>query len=438
MRVLLATVGGSDVPIVQSIQTLRPNLIFFICSSESRITVEGDGLVCADSGHKNAPKIRPNILIQADYPKEQCRIIEVNPDDPYATYFEAKRIIKEYERHQVYCNYTGGTKSMTAGLFAASIEFDYCQTVLVKGPRVDLDKVKGDVSRVEILARNMILRNRYMNTFREMFEKQDYSAALSILDLLMVLGEDSKFLDRATYLTRAFSCWDEFQYEQAHTNFEIYCKYSRPSQEIIAYKSTARKLKTTMDTLTKDQSKDISSKQLAECNMLVYEIVRNAERRARFQQYDDAVARLYRATEMYAQMALFRIGIVTANVDDAKLAVLPAERREHYERRRNPNGVIQIGLRDSYDLLEDLQQPVGEVWSRYKNKILHVIQSRNNSFLAHGFTPVKKQDYDAFHDTLCEFIRECDTHDPILVKYRINLDAYQDLPTTYPAEEVSD
>lgn len=437
MKILLMTIGGSDIPLVTSIKSHWPDRIYFFCSignnknTSSRVMVEGEGLVCGDPCK---PKSRPNILVQSGYPKEQTKIVEVEADDPYSTYLEARSIIERYRGHEVIVDYTGGTKSMTAGLLLAGAEFPYCQPVIVTGLRMDLEKVTGDLSRPKPLKRSVVIAVRHKETFKNLIATQDYDGALSMLKELAKYADESieETLDRLLLLTGAFSDWDNFRYEMAYEKLQKYLKLGNPPKDIVAYKMALEYVLKGKQLLKEGDERQNTNKDLGQAPFLVYDLLWNAERKARAERYADAVARLYRAEEMYAQFALLRIGIFTSNVDMEKLASLPEQRRSYYEKRRNEKGIVQIGLQDSYDLLAELDHPVGHIWQEYRSKLMDLLIIRNYSILAHGVNPVSKEDYERYKNVLWEFILKCDEADPLLKKFNTRLDHYRDLPNQLP------
>lgn len=437
------TVGGSDEPMVKSIKELNPDKIFFICSTgknSSRIMIEDEGLVCGKNNPNEKP--RPNILVQTGYPKNQTEILEVDPDDPYAAFAVCKKIIGNHHDHRVYADYTAGTKSMSAGLFLAASEFEHCTPMLVKGPRLDLVKVTGDRSRVASINRNLALASRYKDAFHILLSEQDYAGARNMIDAISRLGEeeaDRDFLDRATISMLAFDLWDRFQFDQAYVELELFCRQFSPANEtMIQYKITAGQIWGLLEWLKSenekpDRNKDSNVPYTVKdpwkvVPLPVFDLIRNAERRARMEQYDDAVARLYRATELYAQFALRRRNIYTDNITGETLACLPQEHRDLLEAKRNAKGKIAIGLFDGYELLHGLDEPVGHVWKSHKDRINGVIQYRNLSWLAHGIKPITKEDYERFHDVLLAFIEQCNENDPHYRKL-IKLNNYPDLPS---------
>lgn len=441
MKILLMTVGGSDVPLVFSIKENKPDYIIFFCSedkepnSSSRVMIDGEGLVCGDPCEE---KSRPNILKQTGFPYEKVRIEEVDPDDAYRIYLHARSIINQYyKEHEVLVDFTGGTKSMTAGLLLAAAEFPNCKPLVVTGLRTNLERVTGDLSRLKFLNQSVVMAVRYKESFRNLLANQEYDSALSILRKLSHYPDayEDQVLDRLLLLTGAFADWDNFRYENAFENLNQYTTLRKPSKDMINYKILAEQLvvaKNMLNSLKDREKREFNEKDQSKGPLLVYDLLWNAERKAAMKRFDDAVARLYRAEEMYAQFALHRMDISSSDVDIEKLGSVSEERRNYYENKRNNEGKIQIGLQDSYDLLYDLGHPIGEVWKKYRSKLLDLLQIRNYSSLAHGIEPVTEEQYKKYRNTLWEFISECDLADPIIKNNKIKLNEYVNLPDSLP------
>jgi len=435
MKVLIMTVGGDPSPLVQSIKEMNPDHIWFICSSgqrSSRVMVEG---------------AEPNILSQTGFPKDQISIAEADPDNPVEVYELAKKLIADYRGHQVYTDYTGGTKSMGSGLLMAALEFDYCQPYLMKGPRADLIKVTGNRSRVFMIDRGNIMFSRFRKTFEEVLNRQDYGGAREIVRVIGRIGagrKEEEFLDRANVVMNAFDLWDRFEYGQAWEDLEYFSRSFVPNRQMIQLKETVKRLAGIVEWLkqgTEAASRDgktASAQNIPyavkvpwkEAPLPVYDLIRNAERRARMEQYDDAVARLYRATELYAQFALRRREIHTSDITEETLSQLSVEHRNRLEQKRDSRGKLTIGLFESYELLSGLNEPIGRIWESYKSRIHDVIQYRNLSWLAHGFEPVTRENYEKFQGVLTEFVEKCDEADPYYSKNKNRLHTYLDLPNT--------
>lgn len=137
---------------------------------------------------------------------------------------------------------------------------------------------------------------------------------------------------------------------------------------------------------------------------LVGDLINNAERHAHRGYFDDAVGRLYRATEMFAQTRLK----ITHNLDSGEMTPgnLPAEIRPKYQTRVRENNRLLLGLRDDYALLADLNDPMGVLFESRSRKITDILKKRNDSIFAHGVRPLSDSDYRKVKETLAGFIEE--------------------------------
>jgi len=446
MKVLVMTVGGDDKPLVNSIMENRPDWIYFICSggdNSSRVMVEGRGG-------------KPNILVKTGFPKDRYAILEVEPDDPTEVYKKAKHIIAAHEKDEVLADYTGGTKSMASGLLLAALEFDHCQPILMTGPRADLIKVTGDASVVTEINKYNVTVSRFMKAFEDLLGRQDYGGAREIIQKIYRIKDKSnlenhekELLSKANLAMLAFDKWDRFEFAESWKDLVTYNRTFKKTitPEMENYKNLVLKLAGLVQWLKNETDAENSARQSRnkgedetvpyivrnpkrEMPLPVYDLIRNAERRARMEQYDDAVSRLYRATELFAQFSLCRIGISTSNISADILVRLPEEHRRRLELKRDDDGKLKIGLFESYELLGALNPHLGGVWDRHRTKIQDVIRHRNISWLAHGFKPVKKEDYANFHERLTALIAECEEADPDYAKNQDRLHNYPDLPNT--------
>jgi CRISPR-associated protein (TIGR02710 family) len=139
----------------------------------------------------------------------------------------------------------------------------------------------------------------------------------------------------------------------------------------------------------------------------VEDLLRNAERRAAQDRYDDAVGRLYRAMELTEQILLKKTAdIDTANVDIEKL---PEQLKEVYWSKKQSSadgGKLKLALTNAYDLLADLQHPVGLRWRQQRSRIQDCLKTRNHSLFAHGFSPISYGDWKSLSGTLGPFLQQ--------------------------------
>ncbi|MGI6387344.1 MAG: TIGR02710 family CRISPR-associated CARF protein [Desulfomonilia bacterium] len=136
--------------------------------------------------------------------------------------------------------------------------------------------------------------------------------------------------------------------------------------------------------------------------LLLIDIFNNAERRAIEGRYDDALARLYRVTELLAQYVLERdFEIMTDDVDIAKV---PEHLHDDLERLRDKrDDKIKTGLDWDYRILESLCHTVGHRYAGNEH-LQGQLRQRNQSILAHGLNCVTKSSYKNLKESIIELI----------------------------------
>ncbi len=128
-------------------------------------------------------------------------------------------------------------------------------------------------------------------------------------------------------------------------------------------------------------------------------MLNNARRRADDFKYDDAIARLYRALELVAQIRLEEYGIDTSDVDVNRLKEDYDLDVSYYEAlAQEGNETVKISLVQDYYLLNELRDDLGKYYKENESKILGIISLRNHSILAHGLESKTKEEYERFND----------------------------------------
>jgi hypothetical protein len=150
--VLICTVGGSHQPIVTAIREIRPLFVCFLCTGKdpttgqpgSRGQIEGKDNIIKASPRDPTPSLA-NIPTQADLPQDRYQVRITPADDLDGVVAEARDAIAAVRRRfpaaRVLADYTGGTKTMTAGLVMAAMESEDVELRLVTGARGDLQQV---------------------------------------------------------------------------------------------------------------------------------------------------------------------------------------------------------------------------------------------------------------------------------------------------------
>jgi len=133
----------------------------------------------------------------------------------------------------------------------------------------------------------------------------------------------------------------------------------------------------------------------------------NAKRRGEEGKYDDAVARLYRTTELIAQSALMiKYGVNSSDVDLWQLKSLGRMEKktvEKYEKLRDETGKIKIPLKNDFGLLKDLGDEIGKKFLA-DNRMKDMLAKRNRSILAHELVPVAKEDAERMFEIVKEYV----------------------------------
>jgi CRISPR-associated protein (TIGR02710 family) len=132
------------------------------------------------------------------------------------------------------------------------------------------------------------------------------------------------------------------------------------------------------------------------------DLLLNAERRSQRGRYDDGVGRLYRALELLAQVRLkLAYGLKTENIDRSKLPEKVAQRYAKVE------GKLQMPLHRSYELLTELDNDsLGNSYQSQEKDLQNILQIRNKSLFAHGFSPISAGLFAEVDRVMGEFIRK--------------------------------
>jgi hypothetical protein len=399
-KILVLSVGSSAEPVVNAIKSYEPDFVYFFCSSGpkgSEVTIDSPGDPCGDKRRSKCPDCGHDyylgnpkgkaIVVQTGLDGDQYEIVTVDdPDDLnkcYQSLLNLTESLKErYGDAQIIANYTGGTKTMSVALALVSVMTQQWDLSLNIGPRTDLIKVRsGDVPVV--IDKWRIFWQSQFDSLGMLLDNYYYAFVAHSVSAILLQPLDKQLQVQLIEIRRiceAFDLWDKFQHQKALELLEPYG--SRFAPYIIRVKKILEKVKATGYETVSD-------------------LLSNAERRAAQYSYDDAVARLYRATELFAQIRLKKeYGYKTG---DLKLEQLPKHLQEKY------NGYIKddklmLGLRKDYELLSDLGDPLGKSYGQQEGRILEAIKRRNLSIGAHGLTPLAEEDYLIVKNTLEGFI----------------------------------
>ncbi len=411
-KILFLTVGGSCEPIITSINHHKPDKIFFFCSNDtdsvskgSYTSVNGDSKACNDKG---------SIIKQLKLKENQYEIVILEKgaeDDPDISFAKIKarinQLIEEYPDSEFIADYTGGTKSMSISLFNAAISFDKIKVYLVTGTRMNLIKVKNLTQSSISLNFSGFILDRQLSYLKAVLKKYDYSSGFKIITNL--LANDSHFsltkkneLQKIKSFCQIFDNWDMFDHKTAYelldSDRKTYLDYLLQLTKVLTIR-----VKLDPEFILPNGFKTDKKASFE----IVHDLILNAQRRASQSRYDDAVGRIYRALELFAQIYLFNyFRIKTSNVD---LKVLPDKAKLCFEKKTRETEKIKLGLMESYRLIACLENEpkVAKVFTTQEKKIMFELEKRNNSLLAHGFKPLDKIQFDVFITTISDFLDQC-------------------------------
>jgi len=401
--ILICTVGGSHQPIIHSIQVLEPDYVVFVCSpgpKGSEKCVNGEGKPCGFQRKYTCPNCETeytigdppevSIVKQMNLSEEQYEIVLIEEFDDLTSCIKvlsdlAANLEEKHPEAQIHANYTGGTKTMSVALAIVGILTETWKLWLSKGRRTNVVKVTAGDTPVIVPKWYIITRLR-KKELRNALQNFDYSAAKNIINQMLKKvsdKEEQNRLRRYHCLCRAFYQWDIFNHDGAYKLLEPYARY---------FPKHLVKLKKILGKTGNNGYEP------------VFDLMLNAFRKAHNQHHDDAMARLYRMIELFAQIRISKI----FDCKPGKIPInsLPDEIRDEYMDRNVRNDILEIGLREDYILLQKMGDKLGKLYRDQESRILHSLNKRNNSILAHGLNPMQEQEYRKVEKTLTSFVNK--------------------------------
>jgi CRISPR-associated protein (TIGR02710 family) len=412
-KVLIVSVGGTCQPILTAVRTLRPDRVIFFCSGgkqSSTVQVIGEGKPCfMGKGDDGRPVLEANLVTQLGlgdkFDKDRDIIIGEDPDNlsecSNAVESAIAEILRENPEAQVSIDYTGGTKTMSSALLLASINNNLPVYLTTSSSRENLIKVERGERTRKAPVFDIYFGNITRNIIPGLLKRYNYSASVDDLQTFLVnhefSGEKQDEINRLIDLCSAFDEWDRFNHIEALAYLKSYTKENEMKDFVLFLKRiiTSRSIV--------DENYPVNEGMPGYGYEVIEDLLLNAERRAHQKRYDDAVGRIYRAIELTAQIRLKKeFNIRTGDIDIAKV---PEHLQEFCLRKKDQSkGKIQLALRDSFELLADLEDPFGLNYREHRNRITDALVCRNNSLFAHGFSPISESDYSRVNRIISEFI----------------------------------
>lgn len=405
----IATVGGSEKPIIASLMQHKPQKIVFIVSKDSEMKVDEiiNGVKAKCLEYIIEPHQRQNLIIDDHQNLEKCleklRGLEV----------EAAKWKNHGDTYEIVVDFTGGTKCMSASLVLFAQNWD-CKFSYVGGTERSKNSVGIVVDGKEQIVHNpnpwIVLGYRDLEKFLILFNDKFFQAASDLISRIIKQSNGfpssrKKQLTCLNFISEAMLNWDSFNHKDAYTNLNNFV--DRQNDFISLFGNAAfENLKTKVETIRAWVEKIKESKA---GNAIISDLFMNGLRRHDQGRFDDSVARFYRCTEALAQHILSsRYGIHdTSNVLIELVNGLLDNTTSH------PRSGIhcKLGLQDAFKFLDGKNDPLyqkfNELGMNQRESILNV---RNSSILAHGFTIIKNHTSELFKTQLLELLHSENVH----------------------------
>jgi CRISPR-associated protein (TIGR02710 family) len=395
---LICTVGGSPAPLIASIRHWKPQQLILIFSESSLSSLPQIKQDCADIAaiaHPGSLRL-VTLLDPQDFNSAVQDILELRP------------IISAWSssapEHRLIADFTGGTKVMSAALAVVAQHWP-CEFSYVGGDFRDKGGVGIVIDGKEHIIRSVnpadALGRPILEEALSLFDSQGaYAAAADRLKLALARMQSParkvEFSALAA-LFDAYAAWHRFDHKAAARYFQT--EFPKAENNLKAVLGTD--IFQSNRTLWKESANFLSQINQASgpTKYLIADLLANADRCARFGLYDDAVARLYRATEAFGQLRLAGHGFTDSS--KVPLSKLPPIFTKNSHLKPDTEGRIKLGLQEGFRLLLTLNDEAGE---RFHNLDLEGQESplvaRNSSLLAHGFEPVTKKAFEALKERI--------------------------------------
>lgn len=387
-RVLIVTVGGSPEPILKAVELHQPDEVIFACSAPpcqapSLEQVIGAGTPCR---HRvdGCDELRPNLVVQLDLKGFRPDLQIINLPDPdnlndclvrLRTFIQSLK--SRFTQLKLYGDFTGGTKSMSTALAISLLDEGAVLTV-IDGTRKNLVRIEHSTGLRVVDATPLVLQRILQDQLPALLSSHFYERSLSLLQQFQRDHGTSLDLDQQTALNelldqlRILTLWDRFRWDDALAAASV-GKFASHWPELHAWWQRV--------VAAKDWDPETPASAAITGYELVQDLLLNAERRGRRGWYDDAVARLYRATELLAQTY-----ITLELASDECFANTGVRGLFRWLQQREPSS----GL--------------GGIYSRQWRELNSLFNARNQSLLGHGLRPIDQATWQSLQDRVCNLL----------------------------------
>lgn len=379
----ILTVGSVWEPLANALKWHPAERVLFVVSAQSE------------------PLVVTNILPALPYTPQYDLVRVALPEDLAACYRDCCCAIREWlgkwrlRPQEVYFDNTGGTKPMSAALAMAACESSIFRYHYVSGRR-DKGELGIVVSGTEYSISGSVLALKHREIATRFYEQGYVEQAAQLLDEAAAMAADQQHTLRAyAALCRILGKLDrlDFRTDLAHElgrwqSALLVAWESADNREAAAWLPRFREHLAALH-------REVGAN--AEHPACLRELLACARRRATQGLHDEAIARLYRAVELYGQDRLQRafgahLGVVNLNTLNPALA---EQLRSRFSHCLTPDGRLKLALMNVYQALEfSPAENDRALRSTVYEHLKDILQKRNDSWLAHGTRSASREDFE--------------------------------------------
>ena len=374
--------------IYSSIHKIYPDYIVFFASEISKNVIE-----------------QVKELFEADDDEfiegQDYEIVLLEQVDNFNSCFEAfeQKIwqldIFSEENYEIIMDYTSGTRTMSAAMACCGMFYSK-----------DLITVSGDNKNGIVTpgTESIQYQNLYkvydkfaLMRIRNYFNANRFYTASEILENIV---DENINKENLLNLVKAYYAWDNMDFIVA---YDYLTKVNLDGFELSEIKDDLKTNLKALGAIVRSPHENLKN-----CYILA-SLINNSIRRAEEYKYDDAIARLYRAFELIAQIRLSTYRLISSDLDIDVLLEKNVNQEfiDSLEKTR-VDGKIKIGLIKDFEVLAELGDDLGLYFAENRNKINNLTIKRNNSILAHGLESLDKEDFDQFEELVENLARKLD------------------------------
>lgn len=300
------------------------------------------------------------------------------------------------ENYEIIMDYTSGTRTMSAAMACCGMFYSK-----------DLITVSGDNKNGIVTpgTESIQYQNLYkvydkfsLMRIRNYFNANRFYTASEILENIV---DENINKENLLNLVKAYYAWDNMDFIVA---YDYLTKVDLDGFELSEIKDDLKINLKALGAIVRSPHENLKN-----CFILA-SLINNSIRRAEEYKYDDAIARLYRAFELIAQIRLstyYRLISSDLDIDVLLEKNVSQEFIDSLEKTR-VDGKIKIGLIKDFEVLAELGDDLGLYFAENRNKINNLTIKRNNSILAHGLESLDKDDFDKFEELVENLARKLD------------------------------